>query len=58
MAKLPGKQRAAIALHYLEDRPINEIAEILDISHATARVHLHRGRQALAKTLGPKEASA
>jgi DNA-directed RNA polymerase specialized sigma24 family protein len=26
VAKLPGKQRAAIALHYLEDRPIDEIA--------------------------------
>lgn len=44
---LPGKQRAAIALRYLEDRSIEEIADILDISPSTARVHLHRGRQAL-----------
>ena len=58
VAKLPGKQRAAIALHYLEDRPIEEIAEILEVSKATARVHLHRGRKALAATLGPEEASA
>ena len=58
VAKLPGKQRAAIALHYLEDRPIEEIAEILEVSQATARVHLHRGRRALADTLGPEEASA
>jgi len=58
VAKLPGKQRAAIALHYLEDRPIEEIAEILEVSNATARVHLHRGRQALADTLGPEEVSA
>ena len=48
---LPGKQRAAIALHYLEDRPIDEIASILDCSPATARVHLHRGRKALATRL-------
>ncbi len=47
VAALPGKQRAAIALHYLEDRTINEIASILDIAPSTARVHLHRGRQAL-----------
>jgi RNA polymerase sigma factor (sigma-70 family) len=47
VATLPGKQRAAIALHYLEDRPVDEIADILDISPSTARVHLHRGREAL-----------
>jgi RNA polymerase sigma factor (sigma-70 family) len=44
---LPGKQRAAIALRYLEDRTIEDIADILEISPATARVHLHRGRRAL-----------
>ncbi|RZV44946.1 MAG: sigma-70 family RNA polymerase sigma factor [Acidimicrobiia bacterium] len=58
VAKLPGQQRAAIALFYLEDRPIDEIAEILEVSSATARVHLHRGRQALANALGPEEVSA
>lgn len=51
VAKLPGKQRAAIALHYLEDRPVDEIAEVLQCAHATAKVHLHRGRQALAAAL-------
>lgn len=51
VAKLPGKQRAAVALHYLEDRPTAEIAEILGCAEATARVHLHRGRQALAAML-------
>ena len=58
VAKLPGQQRAAIALHYLEDRPMDEIAEILEISSATARVHLHRGRHALANALRPEEDSA
>ena len=58
VAKLPGNQRAAIALHYLEDRSTDEIAQILEISAATARVHLHRGRRALADTLGNEEASA
>ncbi len=51
VAALPGKQRAAIALRYLEDRSINEIADILDIAPSTARVHLHRGRQALRNQL-------
>lgn len=50
--RLPGQQRAAVALHYLEDRPVSEIAEILDCGESTARVHLHRGRKALAELLG------
>jgi RNA polymerase sigma factor (sigma-70 family) len=44
---LPKNQRAAVALYVLEDRTIAEIADILDISPSTARVHLHRARQAL-----------
>jgi len=51
--KLPGQQRAAIALHYLEDRPVAEIAQILDCAESTAKVHLHRGRTALADLLSP-----
>jgi RNA polymerase sigma-70 factor, ECF subfamily len=57
VARLPGNQRAAIALHYLEDRSTDEIAAILDVAPATARVHLHRGRQALATALDQEEAS-
>jgi RNA polymerase sigma-70 factor (ECF subfamily) len=48
---LPARQAQAIALHYLEDRPIAEIAQILGCAPATVKVHLHRGRQALADTL-------
>ena len=48
---LPGSQRAAVVLHYLEDRPASEIGRILGCSEATARVHLHRGRKRLAALL-------
>lgn len=51
VAKLPGQQRAAVVLHYLEDRPVAEIAEILDCAEATARVHLHKARNNLSKSL-------
>lgn len=44
---LPKNQRAAIALHYLEDRSVAEIASILGCGESTAKVHLHRGRKAL-----------
>jgi len=51
VGRLPRQQRAAVALHYLEDRSVTEISEILDCSESTARVHLHRGRTALASLL-------
>ena len=49
---LSPHQRAAVSLHYLEDRSTPQIAELLGCSESTARVHLHRGRQALAHHLG------
>lgn len=52
---LPGNQRAAVVLFYFEDRPVSEIAEILDCSPATAKVHLHRARKKLAALLGEEE---
>jgi RNA polymerase sigma-70 factor, ECF subfamily len=52
VAALPGQQRAAVALFYVEDRTTAEIAEILGCNESTARVHLHRGRQALKAALG------
>jgi RNA polymerase sigma-70 factor (ECF subfamily) len=49
---LPPRQRAAIALHYLDDRPVAEIASLLGCSAGTVKTHLSRGREALAKLLG------
>lgn len=52
---LSPRQAQAIALFYLEDRPVAEIAEILDCEESTARVHLTRGRRRLAELLGVDE---
>jgi RNA polymerase sigma-70 factor (ECF subfamily) len=49
---LPPGQRAAVALFYLEDRPIAEVAHLLGCSSSTAKVHLHRARRRLAEMLG------
>lgn len=49
---LPPQQRAAVALFYFEDRPIEEIAHLLDCSESTARVHLMKARQRLGDLLG------
>ena len=41
-----------MALHYLEDRPVGQIAEVLGISEGAVKSHLHRGRLTLARELG------
>jgi RNA polymerase sigma-70 factor (ECF subfamily) len=52
LAKLPPRQRAAVFLHYQMDLPVSEIAYRLQVSAATARVHLWRGRNQLKALLG------
>jgi len=53
--QLSGGQRAAIVLHYYEDRPVTEVAVILGCSESTARVQLYRGRKRLAQLLGEED---
>lgn len=50
--ELPNRQAQAIALFYIEDRPVADIAAILECSESTAKVHLFRGRKTLARKLG------
>lgn len=50
--RLPPQQRAAVALHYVEDLPVHEVATILGCSTSTASVHLHRARARLGQLLG------
>ena len=56
LLSLPRQQRAVIALFYLEDRPVAEIAALLDCSEGTVKTHLSRGRAALATRLGEEVA--
>ncbi|MDZ7679373.1 MAG: sigma-70 family RNA polymerase sigma factor [Acidimicrobiales bacterium] len=53
--RLPTRQAQAVALHYLEDRSVGDIAAVLDCAESTVKVHLHRGRSTLAERLGPHE---
>lgn len=55
LRRLPPQQRAAVALHYYEDRPLAEVAQILNCSHATAKVHVFKARRKLATLLGEPE---
>lgn len=48
---LPRQQALATALFYYEDRTVAEIAEVLECTPATAKVHLFRGRQTIGRRL-------
>jgi len=49
--ELPNRQAQVIALFYWEDRSVNQIAEILNVSPETAKTHLKRARTALSTKL-------
>src|SRR3970040_2221456 len=44
---LPKRQAQVIALHYLEDRPVAEIARVLGSTASSVKVHLRKGRVAV-----------
>ena len=52
VATLTPMQRAAVVLYYFEDRPVLEVARVLQVSTSTVKQHLHRARARLAATLG------
>lgn len=49
---LPARQAQAIALHYLDDRSVDEVAHVLGCAPGSVKTHLHRGRVTLARALG------
>ena len=52
---LPSRERAAMAMFYVLDLPVADVAARLGIASATVRVHLTRGRRHLARLLGDEE---
>ena len=52
---LPEKQRQAVTLYYLDERPVDEVAEMMGIPVNTVKTHLHRARASLAAALGTGE---
>jgi len=52
---LPRRQAQVIALRYLEDLTLAEIAQILGTSDGTVKKQLHDGRRAVIRRLGLKE---
>lgn len=55
LRELPEPQRQVIALHYLADLPVHEIAEELGLPTGTVKSRLSRGRETLAFLLAHAE---
>jgi RNA polymerase sigma-70 factor (ECF subfamily) len=53
--RLPKRQAQVVALFYLEDRGISDIAQVLGITPDAVKASLHEGRRSLARRLGPME---
>jgi RNA polymerase sigma-70 factor (ECF subfamily) len=52
IAGLPEKQAAAVTLRVVEEQPYEAVAAALGCTEPTARVHVLRGREKLARRLG------
>jgi RNA polymerase sigma-70 factor (ECF subfamily) len=52
--ELPEQQRWAVVLHYVEDRPVAEVALVLECAEGTVKTHLSRARAALARRLAER----
>jgi RNA polymerase sigma-70 factor (ECF subfamily) len=46
--RLPEAQQQVITLFYLQDRSVEDVAQMLDLPEGTVKSHLHRARRALA----------
>jgi len=55
LERLPPDHRAILALHYFEDRPVAEIAQLLSIPAGTAKSRLFKARTELGRPLEQEE---
>ncbi|MCC6581061.1 MAG: RNA polymerase sigma factor [Phycisphaeraceae bacterium] len=54
VAQLTETQRTAVLLFHNQELSISEIAQVMRMPEGTVKSHLHRGRTALRKILGPQ----
>ena len=51
LGKLAPEERGLLVLHYYEDKPLAEVAEIAGLTRANVKVKLYRARQKMAHEL-------
>lgn len=52
IGRLSDRYRSVIVLRYIEELPLKEISEILELPLGTVKTRVHRGRAALRKQMG------
>jgi RNA polymerase sigma-70 factor (ECF subfamily) len=52
--RIPTRQAQAVALHYVEELSVVEIADVLGVAEGTVKALLHQGRERLRRQLGAK----
>jgi RNA polymerase sigma-70 factor (ECF subfamily) len=55
LRRLPDSQREVLALHYLADLSVVQVAELLGVAEGTVKSRLMRGREALAALLSEED---
>lgn len=53
---LPERQRVAVALRYLDDLSVDDIADVMQVTAGTVKSSLFAAKKSLARTLGAQEA--
>jgi RNA polymerase sigma-70 factor (ECF subfamily) len=54
VADLSPQQRAVVALHYLDDLAVADVAEAMGLSEGAVKYHLHQARSRLRTLLAPE----
>jgi len=52
ISRLSDRYRSVIILRYIEELPLQEISDILELPLGTVKTRVHRGRAALGKQIG------
>jgi RNA polymerase sigma factor (sigma-70 family) len=55
VSRLPSRQGQVVALRFVEDLTIEQIADVLGVSPGSVKTHLHRALKRLSSRLGKEE---
>jgi RNA polymerase sigma-70 factor (ECF subfamily) len=58
LAQLPGQQRLALALFYVDELSVAEVAATMRLSDGAVKFHLHQGRARLRQILSQRQSAA
>ena len=57
LAQLPNQQRLALALFYVDDLTVAEVATAMRLSDGAVKFHLHQGRERLRQVLSQRSST-